>query len=149
MSTFSRFVRAVKRTAKKVVTKTEEVADNAAAAVKIRTLQIDIDEQYEKLGELVYRDLHTEENLEEEKLQVIAAIDALFDKMTALQKERDDTKADEEEVEEAAEETPAEGEEVTEEATEETPAEETPVAETVEAPVEAESADTAEEPKAE
>jgi hypothetical protein len=46
-----------------------------------------IDEQYENLGRIVYRDLHTEEDLEEEKLRVIAAIDALFDRITELKSE--------------------------------------------------------------
>ena len=84
MSTFNRFCSSVKNTFKKLSDKTEELFDSAACSVKIKNLEMKIDEQYENLGRIVYRDLHTEENLEEEKLRVIAAIDALFDRITEL-----------------------------------------------------------------
>lgn len=85
MSDFSKFRTAAKRTAGKVTTKAGELADLAAVKLKIKGLQLRIDEQYEKLGELVYRDLHTEDDLEAEKLAVIAAIDGLFDKLAELE----------------------------------------------------------------
>ena len=75
----------------------------------------DIYLRYEKLGELVYRDLHTEDDLEAEKLSVIAAIDGLFDQLTELQgrctvettgKETSGTQTSEEET--SKEETPKE-----------------------------------------
>ena len=84
MSTFNRFCNNVKSTFKKISNKTEELFDSASNTIKIKNLEMKIDEQYENLGRIVYRDLHTEEDLEEEKLRVIAAIDALFDRITEL-----------------------------------------------------------------
>lgn len=84
MSTFNRFCNNVKSTFKKISDKTEELFDSASNTIKIKNLEMKIDEQYENLGRIVYRDLHTEEDLEEEKLRVIAAIDALFDRITEL-----------------------------------------------------------------
>lgn len=84
MSAFNRFCDATKRTVKKVTDKAEELFDSAATAIKIKNLEAKIDEQYEDLGRIIYRDLHTEEDLEEDKLRVIAAIDALFDRLEEL-----------------------------------------------------------------
>ena len=84
MSTFNRFCNNVKSTFKKISDKTEELFDSASNTIKIKNLEMKIDEQYENLGRIVYRDLHTEEDLEEEKLRVIAAIDALFDRLEEL-----------------------------------------------------------------
>ena len=50
---------------KKISDKTEELFDSAANSVKIKNLEMKIDEQYENLGRIVYRDLHTEEDLED------------------------------------------------------------------------------------
>ena len=114
MSKFNRFCNATKRTVKKFADKTEELFDSAATSVKIKNLEMKIDEQYENLGRIVYRDLHTEENLEEDKLRVIAAIDALFDRIAEL-KEASTPVAEEAEPvvsdAEADTDTPAEGEE--------------------------------------
>ena len=84
MSTFNRFCNSVKQTFKKISNKTEDLLDSTSNAIKIKNLEMKIDEQYENLGRIVYRDLHTEEDLEEEKLRVIAAIDALFDRIAEL-----------------------------------------------------------------
>lgn len=84
MSAFDRFCAATKRTVKKITDKTEEVFDSVATSIKIKNLETKIDELYEDLGRIVYRDCHTEEDLEEEKLKVIAAIDALFDRIAEL-----------------------------------------------------------------
>ena len=84
MSAFNRFCNATKRTVKKVTNKAEELIDSAANTIKIKNLEAKIDEQYENLGRIIYRDLHTEEDLEEDKLRVIAAIDALFDRLEEL-----------------------------------------------------------------
>ena len=116
MSTFNRFVAKVRNTVIRVGDKVEEMGDSAALSVKMKGLQIRIDEQYEKLGEIVYRDLHTEADLEEEKLAVIAAIDALFDELEGL-------KAKKEQKAEAC------AEECTEECTEECCADEEPATE--------------------
>ncbi len=104
MSTFNRFCAKAKNAARRVGEKTEEIMDSVSNGLKAKSLEIRIDEQYEKLGRLVYRDLHTDDNLEEEKLKVIAEIDALFDRLSLLKKEAE---------EETAKETPAtdEGEE--------------------------------------
>ena len=84
MSAFNRFCTATKRTVKKITDKTEEVFDSVANSIKIKSLEAKIDELYEDLGRIVYRDCHTEEDLEEEKLKVIASIDALFDRIAEL-----------------------------------------------------------------
>lgn len=124
MSTFNRFCNNVKHTFKKISDKTEELFDSAANSVKIKNLEMKIDEQYENLGRIIYRDLHTEEDLEEEKLRVIAAIDALFDRITELKSEP----AKQAEFTDVSEdEAPAE--ESTAEPTEEQPAEEEKTAE--------------------
>ena len=68
-----------------------------------------IEEKYEDLGRLVYRDLHTEEDLEEEKLRIIAEIDALFDTIAELKAAPTEEAPTEEPAAEAAsEETAAE-----------------------------------------
>ena len=91
MSTFNRFCNAARRTATKITDRAEELVDSAASAVKIKALEMRIDEQYENLGRVVYRDLHTEESLEEEKLRIIATIDALFDRIAELKGEVQET----------------------------------------------------------
>lgn len=84
MSTFNRFCAKAKNAARRIGEKTEEMMDSVSSGLKIKSLEIRIDEQYERLGRLVYQDLHTDDNLEEEKLKVIAEIDALFDQLTLL-----------------------------------------------------------------
>ena len=96
MSTFNRFCAKAKNFATKTANKIEEMGDQASRAVKIKALEIRIDEQYEKLGEIVYRDLHTEQDLEEEKLAVVAAIDALFDELEAIKATKEPAQQDEE-----------------------------------------------------
>ncbi len=84
MSKMNRFFAKVGRGFKKVGTKVENTCDSAAESVRAKGLEIRIDEQYENLGRIVYRDLHTEENLEETKLEIIAKIDALFDELEQI-----------------------------------------------------------------
>lgn len=121
MSIFNRAWNATKRTAKKISDKTEELIDSATLSVKIKNLEAKIDEHYEALGRIVYRDLHTEDDLEEEKLEAIAAIDALFDRIAALKAEKEAAEAKKKEAA-AAEEAPAEEAEAAEEAPAEEPA---------------------------
>ena len=90
MSKLNRFFAKAKNAAKKVADKAECAVDSAAKSVKVKSLEIRVDEQYEKLGKLVYRDLHTDDNLEEEKLEIIAAIDALFDQIAVLKAEKEE-----------------------------------------------------------
>ena len=96
MSTFNRFCAKVRRGFVKVTDKVEEVGDSASASVRAKGLEIRIDEQYENLGRIVYRDLHTEESLEEEKLAVIATIDALFDELEQIKATKAAKKAEKE-----------------------------------------------------
>lgn len=84
MSEFDKFCSAVKKTAGTIATKTGEVVDLAASKLKIKGLQLRMDEQYETLGKLVYRALRTGENTEEERNKAVAEIDALNEKITAL-----------------------------------------------------------------
>ena len=67
MSKTNRFFAKLGRGFKKVGKKVEGTYDNAADSVRAKGLEIRIDEQYENLGRVVYRDLHTEEDLEEER----------------------------------------------------------------------------------
>ena len=89
MSLLNRFYTKTREFFGAVGEKAEALVDGASKSVKIKSLEIKIDEQYEKLGELVYRDCHVDEDLEEEKLAIIAAIDALFDKLSLLKGEED------------------------------------------------------------
>ena len=84
MSKMNRFLAKVGRGFQKVGAKVEDTCDNAAESVRAKGLEIRIDEQYENLGRIVYRDLHTEEDLEESKLEIIAKIDALFDELEQI-----------------------------------------------------------------
>lgn len=130
MSTFNRFLGKVGRGFKKLGGKVEDLGDNAAASVRAKGLQIRIEEQYELLGEVVYRDLHCEEDLEEKKLELIASIDALFDELETIKAEKEARKA-KQEAEKAAEAAEEAAEEAAKEATEEAaaPAEEAPATE--------------------
>ncbi len=87
MSAFNRFCAKARKVAVKVSDKAEELVDGASRSVKAKSLEIRIDEQYENLGRLIYRDLHTDDDLEEEKLEIIAAIDALYDELAILKGE--------------------------------------------------------------
>lgn len=89
MSAFNRFCAKAREVTAKVTDKAEELVDSASKSFKIKSLEMRIDEQYEKLGSLIYRDLHVDEDLEEEKLQIIAAIDALFDELAVLKGEEE------------------------------------------------------------
>ncbi len=94
MSLFNRFCAKARDAFKTVGEKTEALVDSASRSVKIKSLELKIDEQYEKLGALIYRDCHVDEDLEEEKLEIIAGIDALFDELAVLKGEDDDATAE-------------------------------------------------------
>lgn len=87
MSAFNRFCAKARSVAGKVTDKAEALVDSAARSVKIKSLEIRIDEQYESLGRLIYRDLHVDEDLESEKLEIVATIDALYDELALLKGE--------------------------------------------------------------
>lgn len=89
MSAFNRFCAKAREVAAKVTDKAEALVDSASKSLKIKSLEMRIDEQYENLGRLIYRDLHIDEDLEEEKLEIIAAIDGLFDELAILKGEEE------------------------------------------------------------
>lgn len=122
MSKMNRFLAKIGRGVKKIGEKVGETYDAAASSVRAKKLEICIDEQYENLGRIVYRDLHTEEDLEDIKLEIIAKIDALFDELELIKAEKAARRAkkaeeacecEEEECDDAAEE--AEEEQIKEE----------------------------------
>ena len=94
VSTFNRFCAKARRAVGKVADKTEELVESATKSVKVKSLEMRIDEQYENLGRVIYRDLHTDDDLEEDKLEIIAAIDALYDELAILKGEADAPEAE-------------------------------------------------------
>ena len=108
MSVFNRFCAKARGVAGKVTDKAEELVGSAARSVKIKALEIRIDEQYENLGKLIYRDLHIDEDLEDEKLALVAAIDALYDELALLKGENTVDEAQDAEQESAEESTATE-----------------------------------------
>ena len=88
MSTFHRFCAKARRAAECVSQKAGELVDSASRSVKLKSLEIRLDELYESLGRVIYRDLHTDDDLEEQKLELIAAIDALYDEIAVSAGER-------------------------------------------------------------
>ena len=101
MSKMNRFFAKVGNGFKKFGAKVEDTCDNAADSVRAKGLEIRIDEQYENLGRLTYRAQHTTEDLEQEVMEVIAKIDALFDELEAIKATKEARKA--KAAEEAAE----------------------------------------------
>ena len=142
MSKMNRFFAKVGRGVKKVGKKVEGTCDSAAESVRAKGLEIRIDEQYENLGRVVYRDLHTEEDLEQTKLEIIAKIDALFDELEQIKAAKAARKAKPAEEQTGVQECACECEENACEC-EEAPAEEAPVEEASaeEAPAEEEKKD--------
>ena len=67
--------------------------DSAADSVRAKGLEIRIDEQYENLGRLTYRAQHTGEDLEQEVMEVIAKIDAMFDELESIKAAKEARKA--------------------------------------------------------
>ncbi len=94
MSTLNRLVGITMRTARKISNKTEEIFDAAAETIKTKNLEMKIEELYMELGRIVYSDLHTDEDLEDQKLQVIAEIDALYDRLSVLKEEAAEAEAE-------------------------------------------------------
>lgn len=128
MSKMNRFFAKVGNGFKKFGEKVGDTCDNAADSVRAKGLEIRIDEQYENLGRLTYRAQHTGEDLEQEVMEVIAKIDALFDELESIKAAKEARKEKPEEpvcececteecTEEAAESETAEDAEDPEEAT--------------------------------
>ena len=88
MSTFDHLRARARHTAIEIGERVEELSDCTAISIKMKNLELRIEEQYERLGRVVYRDLHTDKNLEEKKLEIIATIDALFDEYQLLKEKK-------------------------------------------------------------
>ena len=93
MSTFNRFCAKAKRTAVQVGGKVGEMSDNAAQAVRIKRVKIRMDEQYEKLGVLTYREIKGGEDLTDAKQEIVAAIEQLEAELATLVQEKKTAKA--------------------------------------------------------
>ena len=107
MSAFNRFCKKAKRAAVKVGDKAGEMMQSVSRSVKIKSLEMRVDEKYEELGKIVYQDLYVDESLEDQKLQIIAEIDALFAEIAVLKEETDEDVEDIDEEELAQDDEPA------------------------------------------
>ena len=66
----------------------EEFSDCTTISLRIRKLEAAIDELYERLGRVVYHELHAGKDLSDKKMVIIAKIDALFDECEMLKEQR-------------------------------------------------------------
>ena len=107
MSAFNRICTKAKRAAVKVGDKAGEMMQSVSRSVKIKSLEMRVDEKYEELGKIVYQDLYVDESLEDQKLQIIAEIDALFAEIAVLKEETDEDVEDIDEEELAQDDEPA------------------------------------------
>ena len=102
MSLLHDFCKKARYVAEQVMEKTSEAVENAAFAIKKKALEMRLDEQYEKLGALLYRRFRNSEEAGEEEAAIMAAIEELLAKIEALKNDAEDEAPDEGE---AAEET--------------------------------------------
>lgn len=87
MSEFKEIGKKLKKTAVKAIRKTEEVADIAAKYVRLRSIDSKLDDRYEMLGKLTYKQLKTGESQAERIALYIESIDKLRADRKALQAE--------------------------------------------------------------
>ena len=85
MSSWNEFKADASKVASKVATKTGEIADTAAAHIKLQTLKLRLCEEYEKLGRLTYKSAKTDEITD--PAEQIAKIDALRDEIQHIKDE--------------------------------------------------------------
>ncbi len=107
----------VGRAANKTVKKAGELADTASLHFKYKTCKAKLNEKFEKLGRLTYKQLKTEISHAEEIASVISEIDTLREEIKELKQKIEDAKKEreaekaarkaEKEAEAAAEEEPA------------------------------------------
>jgi hypothetical protein len=95
MSEFKGLGKKLGKTAAKAIKKTEEVADIAVKYVKLRSIDAKLDERYEVLGKLTYKQLKTGESQAERIALYIESIDKLRADRKALQAEIEAEKAKE------------------------------------------------------
>lgn len=116
MSCLHDFYKKARYVAEKALEKTGEIMKDAALGIKIKAVEMRLDEQYEKLGALLYRRFQNGEESGEEEAAIIAAIDELLARLDALKKEgcaaeaeetAETAQTDESAAAEAAEETDA------------------------------------------
>ncbi|MBE6534487.1 MAG: hypothetical protein E7678_05935 [Ruminococcaceae bacterium] len=93
MSGFNNFCKKVKKTAAKVAKKTGEAADIAAKYVKLHKIDSKLDDRYEMLGRLTYKQLKTGESYAEKIALYIDSIDKLRVDRKALNDEIEADKA--------------------------------------------------------
>ncbi len=89
MSDFNDIYKKVKNVADKAVKKTEELADIAAKHVILHRIESKLEERYENLGKLTYKQLKTGESQAERIAAHIESIDKLRAERKALQAEID------------------------------------------------------------
>lgn len=87
MSTFDHLRVKARHTAIEIGERVEEFSDCTTISIKMKNLEMRIDELYERLGRVVYHELHAGKDLSDKKMELIAEIDALFDEHEVL-KER-------------------------------------------------------------
>ena len=102
MSLLHDFCKKARYVAEQVMEKTSEAVEGAAFAIKKKALEMRLDEQYEKLGALLYRRFQSGEEAGEEEAAIMAAIEELLAKIEAL---NNDAEAEENDESEEAEET--------------------------------------------
>ena len=93
MSELNEFYKTVKNVADKAVKKTEELADIAAKHVILHRIESKLEERYENLGKLTYKQLKTGESQAERIAAHIESIDKLRAERKAIQAEIDDDHA--------------------------------------------------------
>ena len=93
MSELNSFCKKVKSVAGKAVKKTGEFADLAAKYVRLHSMDSKLDDRYEMLGRLTYKQLKTGESQAEKIAAYIESIDKIRADRKALQAEIDAEKA--------------------------------------------------------
>ena len=93
MSEFKGIGKKIRKTAAKAIKRTEYVSDIAAKYVKLRSIDSKLDDRYEMLGKLTYKQLKTGESQAERIALYIESIDKLRADRKALQAEIEAEKA--------------------------------------------------------
>ena len=87
MSFLHNFCKKARYVTEKTLEKTGELIEGAALGIKIKAVEMRLDEQYAKLGALLYRRFQNNEEGGEQEAAVIAAIDELNAKLEKLKKD--------------------------------------------------------------
>jgi hypothetical protein len=98
MSEFKGLGKKLGKTAAKAIKKTEEVADIAVKYVKLRSIDAKLDERYEVLGKLTYKQIKNGESYAERIAAVMEEIDVLREKRAAIVAEIEEAKKAKEET---------------------------------------------------